>query len=282
VRQARLCVPAAVTPAKRRTQPTTCCSCRWLDGSPAPGGSSYIHWGISLPDGAKEPNNASPKKNEFCAAANYSQQYDSPPAWGWADQACEHQMPFMCKKQPLGSSFLYISPSSRITYIFNATQLPFVEAQASCNEQGGHLVYYSNLDEQKEVGAAPGSWHAPGGRPGCGSCIVPVARGAAARPPSAPLLHPAGGGLLRQQRHVHPGLPQDVLDRLQDPGVAQLCVDQQRLQGRQRGLQLQPLGHLLREALGAAGRCLPSEQGGSLGAPWRSCRPFMIHPQAAA
>ena len=63
-------------------------------------------------------------------------------------------MPFMCKTQPLGSSFLYISPSSRITYIFNATQLPFVEAQASCNEQGGHLVYFSNLEEQKEVGVA--------------------------------------------------------------------------------------------------------------------------------
>jgi hypothetical protein len=107
---------------------------------------------MQLPQGLKEPNNASPKKNEFCGAANFSQRFDSPVAWGWADQPCDVQLPFMCKQQPLGSAFLYISPSSRITYILNVTSLPFVDAQASCNEQGGHLVYYTSLEEQKEVG----------------------------------------------------------------------------------------------------------------------------------
>jgi hypothetical protein len=129
-------------------------SFRWLDGLPAPSSSGYVHWGTTVPDGIKEPNNASPKRNEMCAAANYSQAFDSPMAWGWADQPCATQLPFMCKEQPLGSAYAYVSPNSLATYVLNTSRLPFVEAQATCNAQGGHLVYYDSLAEQSEVEAA--------------------------------------------------------------------------------------------------------------------------------
>lgn len=124
---------------------------RWLDGLPSPSSSNYVHWGTNMPDGVKEPNNASPRRNEFCAAANYSQSFDSPFAWGWADNPCTAQLPFVCKAQPPGSAFGFVSPTSRSTYILNTTALPFVEAQYTCNIQGGHLVYYSSLEEEREV-----------------------------------------------------------------------------------------------------------------------------------
>jgi hypothetical protein len=125
--------------------------CRWLDGSLPPSTSTYIHWGTTVPDGTKEPDNANPKRNEFCAVANVTQMFDSPPAWGWADTQCSQKLPYMCKKQASGSAYMFVSPSSRTTYVLNTTALNFVDAQYTCNEQGGHLVYYNTLDEQQEV-----------------------------------------------------------------------------------------------------------------------------------
>lgn len=68
---------------------------RWADSSPGPGAGFYTHWGTDS-DGAPEPNNMfSP---ELCAAANSSQTYDNPEAWGWSDTRCNTKLPFICKQ----------------------------------------------------------------------------------------------------------------------------------------------------------------------------------------
>jgi hypothetical protein len=46
---------------------------------------------------------------------------------------------------------VYVSPTSNNTYIYNNTLLNFVQAEQTCNDQGGHLVTYYDAAEQKEV-----------------------------------------------------------------------------------------------------------------------------------
>jgi hypothetical protein len=50
-------------------------------------------------------------------------------------------------------AYVYVSPKSNATYIYNNTQLNFVQAEQTCNDQGGHLVTYMDLNEQLEVEA---------------------------------------------------------------------------------------------------------------------------------
>ncbi len=92
----------------------------------------------------QEPNNST----ELCGLANASQAFDSPFAWGWADADCRMALPFMCKAQPAGSSYVYISPTSKVTYVLETTRRAFVDAQYSCNQHGGHLAHYETLEEQ--------------------------------------------------------------------------------------------------------------------------------------
>jgi hypothetical protein len=96
-----------------------------------------------MSDGVKEPNNASPRRNENCGAANNSLSFDSPSAWGWADNQCNASLPFMCKTQPPDSSFAFVYPNTGSTYILNTSMQTFTEAQYTCNQQGGHLVSYN-------------------------------------------------------------------------------------------------------------------------------------------
>ena len=60
-KKAALCAPFHAT---RPTEATYTCMFRWLDGLPSPSSSNYVHWGTNMPDGVKEPNNASPRRNE--------------------------------------------------------------------------------------------------------------------------------------------------------------------------------------------------------------------------
>jgi hypothetical protein len=83
--------------------------------------------------------------------ANSSQAFDAPFAWGWADFHCGSHQPFMCKTLRPHTSYVYISPSSMHTYVLNTSQQTFVEAQYTCNQQGGHLVHYGSVEEQQEV-----------------------------------------------------------------------------------------------------------------------------------
>ena len=47
-----------------------------------------------------------------------------------------------------------MSDTWQSTYIINTTRLGFMEAEAACQDNGGHLVSYSSFEEQQEVEAA--------------------------------------------------------------------------------------------------------------------------------
>jgi hypothetical protein len=122
---------------------------RWQDGLPAPSNTTYQHWGTMTPQSLLEPNNYE-RPPELCAVANGSQAYDNPAAWGWADSNCANSFPFMCKRLQPGA-YVYNSPTTFSTYMLNTTSASFTDAQGSCNDAGGHLVYFDSLAEQKEV-----------------------------------------------------------------------------------------------------------------------------------
>jgi hypothetical protein len=124
---------------------------KWLDGLPAPSNITYQHWGTMNPQALLEPNNYE-RQPELCAVANASQAYDNPPAWGWADSNCGNEFAFMCKRLQPGA-YVYNSPTTYSTYMLNTTWASFVDAEGSCNDAGGHLVYFDSIEEQKEVEA---------------------------------------------------------------------------------------------------------------------------------
>jgi hypothetical protein len=45
----------------------------------------------------------------------------------------------------------YNDPHTNTTYILNTLPMPATPAQQYCNSQGGHLVSYTSLDEQRAV-----------------------------------------------------------------------------------------------------------------------------------
>ena len=49
------------------------------------------------------------------------------------------------------ATYVYVSSKTSTTYLLNTTAVGFVQAEMSCNDQGGHLVTYANFDEQQEV-----------------------------------------------------------------------------------------------------------------------------------
>ncbi len=117
----------------------------WLDSAPAPGKRSYTHWGTSIPDNKREPD-----QRFTCVTANASEAFEDPLAWGWSDDTCDMALPFMCKRAREGA-FVYVSNATQATYTLNTTQVTWAEAQAACNENGGHLASYVTPDEQSEV-----------------------------------------------------------------------------------------------------------------------------------
>jgi hypothetical protein len=118
----------------------------WVDNSPAPGSRrAYSHWGTVVPTGAKEPDQGS-----TCVAANSSEAFMDPPAWGWSDAACDLALPFMCRRAPEGT-YVYVSNTTQATYILNTSMANWADAKQVCNDNGGHLVSYQTPDEQSEV-----------------------------------------------------------------------------------------------------------------------------------
>jgi hypothetical protein len=60
----------------------------------------YSHWGIFTPgvgSSQKEPNSLDANYPLDCAAANFSQAYGAPTAWGWADDKCTNKHIFLCR-----------------------------------------------------------------------------------------------------------------------------------------------------------------------------------------
>jgi hypothetical protein len=133
----------------------------WSSGSPL-GARAYSHWGRYGPGQHPEPNNVFPP--EDCAVANYTQAYDG--TWGWSDEDCEMEAPFMCEvplptpppptpappAKLLGYTTTSISSSTGgARYVYNSSQLDYFAAKATCASMRGTLVVYNSLQEQNEV-----------------------------------------------------------------------------------------------------------------------------------
>jgi hypothetical protein len=52
------------------------------------------------------------------------------------------------------AGYQYISPVSGATFVLDTKPANFTTAEAYCNTQGGHLVYYTSVEEQVGAGAA--------------------------------------------------------------------------------------------------------------------------------
>ncbi len=117
----------------------------WLDNMPPPSRQTFIHWGREVFSNALEPDG-----NFTCVSANASTAHQDPLTWGWSDTTCDMLLPFMCKRSTEGN-FVYASPTTKATYVLSTVKQNFVEAQANCNDHGGHLVSYQSVEEQIEV-----------------------------------------------------------------------------------------------------------------------------------
>lgn len=51
------------------------------------------------------------------------------------------------------AGYQYISPVSGATFVLDTKPANFSTAEAYCNTQGGHLVYYTSVEEQVGAGA---------------------------------------------------------------------------------------------------------------------------------
>jgi hypothetical protein len=120
----------------------------WVDFTPGPTLDTYLHWGSTVPDYLPEPNNE--LGEEYCAVANYTERYDLPPAWGWADTRCDQQLPFMCKKMT-PDVYVYVSPVTNATYVLNTSLTNYSTAAQVCNDNGGFLAAYGTIEEQVDV-----------------------------------------------------------------------------------------------------------------------------------
>jgi hypothetical protein len=120
----------------------------WTDFSSGPNPDTYTHWGFTVPDYAPEPNNATGQ--ELCVVANYTERYDIPEAWGWADVRCSRSFTSMCKMMATGA-YVYVSNTTNTTYILNTTAAGYATAAQVCNDNGGFLAAYTGVAEQAEV-----------------------------------------------------------------------------------------------------------------------------------
>lgn len=117
----------------------------WTDRSPIAGNISETgHWGYFMPQNIREPNNV--YGNEDCVGANLTQSLDG--AWGWADTQCSQKWPVLCRIVP-AKQWYYPSPSDNYTYIFNNTPVNHQDGELGCQDAGGHLVTWHNLEEQQ-------------------------------------------------------------------------------------------------------------------------------------
>ena len=117
---------------------------------PSAGPAAYRHWGRNMPSGTREPYQTNPPEN--CGVSNFTQRYGVPSAWGWSDVNCLDKFIFMCRiNKPGLQPISYTNTTTGMKYTLNTMKMNFSTAEAACNLQGGHLVSYSNLEEQQEV-----------------------------------------------------------------------------------------------------------------------------------
>ena len=77
------------------------------------------------------------------------------------------------------AGFLYITPVSGATFLLDQRLVDFDTAESFCNTQGGHLAYYTSLEEQEDVETYFLAQVGPAWRSGAACCML--GRGASAR-----------------------------------------------------------------------------------------------------
>jgi hypothetical protein len=117
---------------------------QWLDPNTY---QTYTNWGTYLPDYVAEPNNMF--DNEYCVGANATETLPDTPAFGWSDEVCNTPAPFICKVLT-AKNYNFVSQSGG-NFTLSTLKRTFYDAEAQCNMMGGHLAYYTSLDEQYEV-----------------------------------------------------------------------------------------------------------------------------------
>ena len=140
------------------TSSSTWPSFRWQDAQfPTPNATSYRNWGVlqvMQPDGntvaVAEPNRYE-APNEYCAGANFTEAKQN--AWGWADARCDLNFTAICRVAKKGPCSLppYTDKKSGASYLYNSDEVIQSDAEQWCNDNGGHLVSYESLEEQKNV-----------------------------------------------------------------------------------------------------------------------------------
>jgi hypothetical protein len=138
----------------------------WQDGfTPGPVKSQghYTNWGTYRdfwnPDlTTQEPDNMFPP--ELCGTADYREMRSvgnvsgvESQAFGWADNNCTANWPYICKYLPPPLIMEYNSPSFNKTYILNTARLSNNDAEQFCRDNGGHMASYAAAAEQNEVEA---------------------------------------------------------------------------------------------------------------------------------
>ncbi len=88
---------------------------------------------------------------EFCAGCNATQTKLN--AWGWADSRCDLNFTAICRMATKGPCSLppYTDKTTGASYLYNSDEMVQADAEQWCNGQGGHLVSYESLAEQKNV-----------------------------------------------------------------------------------------------------------------------------------
>ena len=102
--------------------------------------------------------------DEHCAGANYSQRYDG--LYGWSDERCTLEFPYICElprrrtpppsPAPPGSTYSYLNDSAASatrgsTYLLSTEPYSQAAAVAYCQQQGGFLAQFEDVQEQAEV-----------------------------------------------------------------------------------------------------------------------------------
>jgi hypothetical protein len=68
----------------------------WIDPTvDPPSFRTYSHWGTNATTNLTEPQEQRPPEN--CGAARFGYSFDTPSAWGWADEPCNATYIFMCR-----------------------------------------------------------------------------------------------------------------------------------------------------------------------------------------
>jgi hypothetical protein len=135
---------------------------RWINGMIGPNNWTYNHWGTYKPGTHLEPNNVYPP--EHCAGANMTEAFDS--AFGWGDENCDMQLPFICEVVPPNMppptpappqgqyNYTIQAPSQyyrAVSFVLSTDLVDYATAEGRCEEMRGYLVSYENLEEQIEV-----------------------------------------------------------------------------------------------------------------------------------